>query len=72
MNDKSGAWWEGKFGGTVTITKVDILNRGDCCGSRLNAAKVYVGDELCGQVNDPPQGSWYTINCKARGDHIKI
>jgi len=56
----------------VTITKVDILNRGDCCGGRLNGAKVYVGDEHCGTINDAPGGAWYTLNCHAKGNFIKI
>jgi len=52
MNDASGAWWQVNFGIDITITKVKFLNRGDCCGDRLNGAKVYVGDNLCGTINN--------------------
>jgi hypothetical protein len=48
LNDKEGAWWQAKFGKETLITKVDILNRGDCCGSRLNGVKVFIGENLCG------------------------
>jgi hypothetical protein len=56
LNDKEGPWWMAKLGAEVTINKVQILNRGDCCGSRLNGAKVFVGDALCGKIENPPQG----------------
>ena len=52
--DKEGPWWQAKFGAEVTITKVQILNRGDCCGSRLNKAKVYVGETVCGTIDNAP------------------
>jgi len=35
QNDKTGPWWQAKFGGPVTVSKVQILNRGDCCAHRL-------------------------------------
>jgi hypothetical protein len=54
LADEGGAWWEATLKEEVTITKVQILNRGDCCGRRLNGAKVYVDDTVCGTINDPP------------------
>jgi hypothetical protein len=36
MNDEAGAWWKATFGGSAIVTKVKILNRGDCCAKRLN------------------------------------
>jgi len=56
LNDKDGPWWKADFGVTVTVTKVQILNRGDCCGGRLKGAKVLVGTELCGKIEDAPGG----------------
>lgn len=56
----------------VLVTKVQILNRGDCCGKRLKGAKVFIGDNLCGVLEDPPQGSWSSVNCKAKGSFIKV
>jgi hypothetical protein len=72
MNDKDGAWWKAKFGVKVTITKVQILNRGDCCAGRLNKAKVFVGETLCGTISNPPSGAWVDVNCKASGEFLKI
>jgi hypothetical protein len=56
----------------VTVTKVKVLNRGDCCGKRLGGTKIFVGDELCGTIKDPKDGEWQTIKCKADGDFLKI
>jgi hypothetical protein len=48
------------------------LNRADCCGNRINNAKVYVGETLCGIISHPRQGAWLTVKCKATGSYIKI
>ena len=72
LNDKDGPWWQADFGMTVTITKIQILNRGDCCGERLIGAKVFIGTELCGTIADAPAGQWIDVNCKASGDKLKI
>jgi len=50
MNDEAGPWWKAKFGMEVLITKVQILNRGDCCGGRLKGTKIFIGDNLCGKL----------------------
>ena len=67
LRDEEGAWWQAKFEKPVVITKVQILNRGDCCGKRLDGAKVYVGEKLCGTVNNPESGAWVSVSCKERG-----
>jgi hypothetical protein len=72
MNDEDGPWWKANFGGHATITKVQILNRGDCCGGRINGAKVFIGKELCGKIENPPQGGWVDVSCKASGEFVKI
>jgi hypothetical protein len=54
------------------VTKIEILNRADCCGGRINNAKVYVGKTLCGTIKNARQGTWLTLNCRARGNTIKI
>jgi len=64
LNDKEGPWWKASFGATVTITKVQILNRGDCCGKRLDGAKVFVGEQLCGTISNPEAGAWVSVSCK--------
>ena len=72
LNDKEGPWWKAQFEAPQTITKVQILNRGDCCGKRLLGAKVYVGEELCGTITDAPGGTWIDVNCKLKGPFLKI
>ena len=72
MNDEAGAWWKAKFGATYTVTKVKILNRGDCCGKRLNDAKIFIGDNLCGTLSNPEQGKWAVVKCKVQGSFIKV
>jgi len=72
MNDEEGAWWKAQFGSYLTITKVKILNRGDCCGKRLNGAKIFVGDELFGTIKNAEKGEWIALKNRADGDFIKI
>ena len=48
------------------------MNRADCCGGRINNAKVFVGSKLCGTIKNARQGAWLTLNCRARGNFIKI
>jgi hypothetical protein len=70
--DKKGAWWKGMFGGTYTVMEVQVLNRGDCCGGRLNGAKVFIGETLLGTITNPPQGEWINVKGVASGDFIEI
>jgi hypothetical protein len=72
MDDEQGPWWKGKFGMNILVTKIMILNRGDCCAGRINGAKVYVGDQLFGTVTRAGQGAWITFNGEVEGDSIKI
>ena len=48
------------------------MNRADCCGKRINNAKVFVGHKLCGVIRNPRQGAWINVNCRARGNFVKI
>ena len=72
LADKEGPWWKAEFGGKATVTKVQILNRGDCCGGRLKGTRVFVGDQLCGTIEDAPSGAWISVNCKAQGEFLKV
>ncbi len=56
----------------ITVTKVKILNRGDCCGERLKGAKIFIGDNLVSTLRNPEQGKWSTVSCKVSGEFIKI
>jgi len=54
LNDARGAWWMAPFvGGNTLVTRVQILNRADCCGNRINNARVFVGNTQCGVIRRP-------------------
>ena len=72
LNDAEGPWWRAQFSGSFTIAKVKVLNRADCCGGRLNGAKVFIGDNLFGVLNNPEQGKWATVQNRVEGSSIKI
>jgi hypothetical protein len=66
-------WWKAEFGGEYQIKLIKIRNRWDCCGGRLAGTKVYVGNNLCGQVeNGTKQRKWYQVRCNARGGFVKL
>jgi hypothetical protein len=52
LKEEDGPWWQAKFNATYVVSKVKILNRGDCCGGRLNEAKVFIGRDLCGTIEN--------------------
>ena len=64
LNDDEGPWWKAQFAEPITVTKVKILNRGDCCGGRLSGVKIFIDDNLCGKLKNPKQGNWVTVKCK--------
>ena len=53
LNDARGAWWMARFNGNAMVSRVQLLNRADCCGKRINNAKVYIGNQLCGVIRNP-------------------
>jgi hypothetical protein len=53
-------WWKADFGGEYQISLIKIRNRWNCCGGRLAGTKVFVGNNLCGQVeNGTKAKKWY-------------
>ena len=40
---ESDPWWRVDLGRVEPVAEVNILNRGDCCGARLNGAEMRVG-----------------------------
>jgi hypothetical protein len=70
-----GQWWEVKFDREYWVDRVRILNRRDCCGGRLARTKVFIGDELCGQVEPgTSNGRWYTVKCQepVMGEKVRL
>lgn len=43
-DDDTSPWWEGRLEYVSFIESLKIYNRTDCCGERLNEAKIYVKD----------------------------
>jgi len=52
-----GPYWKAKFDAPKTISRVEIINRADCCWQRLRGAKVMVGTTLIG-TSTAPRGGW--------------
>ena len=42
-NSDLNAWWRVDLGDSHPVSKVYVLNRGDCCGERLNGFEIRVG-----------------------------
>ena len=40
---ESDPWWRVDLGRVEPVAEVNILNRGGCCGDRLNGAEIRVG-----------------------------
>ena len=41
--EDNSPWWRVDLGRVEPVAEVNILNRGDCCGARLNGAEIRVG-----------------------------
>jgi hypothetical protein len=71
--DKDGPWWSAKFYDVLTVNRIDILNRGDCCGNRLTGAKVFVGETAVATIMDAPKGEWVSIDTQnTEGSYVRI
>ena len=42
-SQESDPWWRVDLGRIEPVAEVNILNRGDCCGGRLDGAEMRVG-----------------------------
>ena len=42
-NEESDPWWRVDLERVEPVAEVNIVNRGDCCGDRLNGAEIRVG-----------------------------
>ena len=41
--EDNSPWWRVDLGRVEPVAEVNIVNRGDCCGDRLNGAEIRVG-----------------------------
>ena len=43
-NDEKQPWWRVDLGNVELVNEVYVVNRGDCCGDRLNPFEIRVGE----------------------------
>ena len=65
-------WWKVELGGNYGVSKVLVLNRGDCCGERLNGFTVKVGDTECATNVQITQGQALEVPCVGTGSSVTI
>eukprot|EP00116_Pleurobrachia_bachei_P000230 sb/3460492/ len=68
----TGNWWMVDLEDNFLVEKIKITNRGDCCRDRIDGAKVYVGDELCGTIEYSGLKNTYTLDCGMVGSFVRI
>ncbi|XP_064196414.1 fucolectin-4-like [Anguilla rostrata] len=65
-------WWRVDLLQVYTITSVTIINRGDCCGERINGALILIGNSLeqnginnpqCNMIGFLATGETRTFQC---------
>jgi hypothetical protein len=63
------------MGGEQYVHRVRVKNRVDCCGERLAATKITIGNEECGSLpTSTSTGQWYEVKCKkpVKGDEVRL
>ena len=54
------------------MTRIRIKNR-DHAGLRLSQTKVFIGDQLCGQLPVTTEHTkWYEVTCNSSGNEVKL
>ena len=56
------AWWKVVLPSRSYIDNIQIYNREDCCGARIDGVTVYVDDELVGTVTYEGGKRLYSFN----------
>ncbi|XP_067026513.1 uncharacterized protein [Acropora muricata] len=76
-------WWRVDLGQVEPVNEVYIVNRGDCCGERLNPFEIRVGpasrdngitNPLCGSGLSVPEGKGVSFFCRPAllGQYVTI
>jgi hypothetical protein len=60
---ESEAWWEVDLGSVMFVQAVEVTNRGDCCGERLNGFSVLVDGVACASNQQITQGQTKEVMC---------
>ncbi|KAL5254986.1 hypothetical protein ACHWQZ_G014437 [Mnemiopsis leidyi] len=72
LNTNILEWWTLDLKREHFVDRVVLYNRQDCCSERLNGAKVYVDEELCGAITVASGVLVYPVSCKKRGNFVKV
>ena len=64
-NEQTDPWWQVAMTiyEPLQIRRVDVTNRGDCCGDRLNGFNIDVNDERCASNTAISQGATAQTPC---------
>jgi hypothetical protein len=72
-NRSRNPWWRVDLRRQYSVQKVQVWNRADCCGNRLNGFVVRVGNSgawsrngWCGRGRNVRQGGVATVQCRGR------
>ena len=65
-------WWQVALPKAHSIAAIEITNRGDCCGERLNGFNVLVDGRKCASNVQIKQGETKTVPCEATGKVVKV
>ncbi|XP_051946157.1 uncharacterized protein LOC127617989 [Xyrauchen texanus] len=67
---QANPWWRVDLQKTLSVDRVVITNRRDCCSERINGAEIRVGhiadiyrNPLCSVIPSIPAGASYTYSC---------
>ncbi|XP_061092934.1 fucolectin-6-like [Conger conger] len=65
--NKPNPWWRVDLLQTYLIASVTITNRGDCCGERINKARILIGSSIhaaqCSMIDGLSTGETKTFHC---------
>ena len=65
-------WWKLTFALAVSISHIEVANRGGCCGDRLNGFDVYIDGVQCASNQQISSGATKIVQCTGSGTEFKI
>ena len=71
-NVETSPWWQVALPQAHAIVEIEITNRGDCCGERLNGFDVLVDGTKCASNVQIKQGETKTVPCTALGKVVRV
>lgn len=65
-------WWEVDLQEDVDIGSVELVNRHDCCWTRLRTFKVLVDGKECASGGSTSRGEYKLVKCGMKGRNLRI